>query len=62
MDEIELVEKEVGRMPCLMFAFNLIKYHIILLRNFINSLSAAKYQKKYPGFDWASYFLTPEAG
>jgi hypothetical protein len=62
VDEIELVEMEVGRMPCLMFAFNLIKYHIVLLRNFIGQLSANKYQKKYPGLDWSGYFLTPEAG
>lgn len=53
---------EVGRMPCLMFAYNLIKYHIVLLRNFIGQLSANKYQKKYPGLDWSGYFLTPEAG
>jgi hypothetical protein len=62
VDEIELVEKEVGRMPCLMFAYNLIKYHIVLLRTFVNSLSATKYQKKYPGLDWTGYFLAPEAG
>jgi hypothetical protein len=61
VDEIELVEQDVGRMQCLMFAFNLIKYHLVLYKNFLGSLSAHRYQKKYPGLDWTGYFITPEA-
>lgn len=47
-------------MPSLMFAFNLIKYHIVLFKNFIGNLSAQKFGKKYPGHEWAEYFATPE--
>jgi hypothetical protein len=60
VDEIQLVEREVGLMPSLMFAFNLVKYHIVLFKNFIGALTAHNYHKKYPGLDWGGYFLTPE--
>jgi hypothetical protein len=54
-----LVEEEIGRMQSLMFAFNLIKYHIVLYKNFLGSLTPQNFNKKYPGLAWGDYFATP---
>lgn len=47
-------------MPSLLFSFNLIKYHIVLLSNFMGNLNHHYYSKKYPNLDWNAYFSTPE--
>ncbi len=39
VEEIEAVEKNIGLMQTLMFAFNLIKYNIVLSNKFISNLT-----------------------
>jgi len=54
--EIEAVEKNIGLMQTLMFAFNLIKYNIVLSNKFISNLTPQNYNKKYKGLKWAIFF------
>jgi hypothetical protein len=57
-DEMQEVESEICPMQFLMLKFNLIKYHIVIHRNFFNTLIAEYYLQKYPGLAWAEFFAT----
>lgn len=39
-DNVHQVEKNIGQLECLMFAYSLTKYHIILLQRFARELKA----------------------
>lgn len=45
-----------------MFAFNLIKYEVILLKKYLEQLNAPNYNKKYKTLklDWPGMFTTQE--
>ena len=45
-----------------MFAFNLIKYYTVLLRQHLKGLTPQNYLKKYKALklEWHAMFLTPE--
>ena len=51
MEEVEVVEKEVGAVPCIMLAYSLLKYHIILFHKFLNRLNEQHYSVKYKNKD-----------
>ena len=58
--EIEAVERTIGLMQTLMFAFNLIKYNIVLSNRFISNLTHQAYSKRYKGLKWAIFFSEDE--
>lgn len=60
MEEIEVVEDDLGAVPCLMLAFNLLRYHIMLLQNFLAQLNAQTYQARHPTLKWNTFFSSPE--
>lgn len=62
VEELNMVEKEIGSTKSLMFAYNLIKYHIILLKRYLNQLTSSHYNKKYSHLklEWTRYFHLPE--
>jgi hypothetical protein len=60
VEEIEAVEKNIGLMQTLMFAFNLIKYNIVLSNKFISNLAHQTYNKRYKGLKWTNFFAEDE--
>lgn len=44
----------------LMLSYNVLKYYIVLLRNFKASLNANSLNNLHPGLKWADYIKTDE--
>jgi hypothetical protein len=51
---------DLGYIQSLMFAYNLVKYYILLFRKFINNLSPNIYYKKKNSLNWNEYFNSEE--
>lgn len=62
VDEINVVEDDIGQTKSLMFAYNVVKYYIILLNRYLAQLKPNGYDKKYKHLklEWHSFFSTPE--
>lgn len=62
VEELQIVEKQIGSNKSLIFAFNLVKYYIILLKQHLRGLTTANYSKKHKALklDWHAMFATPE--
>ena len=58
--EMEAIEDKVGTVPCLVLAYNLQKYQIILFKKLLSQQKTSFYVSKYPRYQWASFFESEE--